>query len=86
VKFQLLIRILANEELALYRDQNSDSEMHYKIWSEIYRLMNVRNNSSIDNICNAANDVSLSQNIETGKLKYMWFDAISNGLYDKFAN
>lgn len=77
---------LANEELALYRDQNSDSEMYYKIWSEIYRLMNVRDNSSIDKICDAANDVSLSQNVETGKLKYMWFDAISSGLYDKFAN
>lgn len=76
---------LANEELHLYRTQNPDGQMYYPIWSEIYRLMNVQNNSSIDSVCNTANEVALIQNIESGALKYMWFDAIASSLYDSFA-
>ncbi len=71
----------ANEELQLYRSQEQTSEMAYKIWREIYILMK----GSIGRICNEVNTFASQQNIEVGKLHYLWFDAIANTLYDQFA-
>jgi hypothetical protein len=77
---------LANEELALYRNQDSDGQMYYKIWMEVYGLMNRNNNSSIDLVCEKTNEIALSKNVEIGKLKFMWFDAIASSLYERFAD
>ena len=71
----------ANEELTLYRSQEMPSEMEYKMWKEIYRLMK----PSIVNVCEKGSAVSGKQGAEPGPLPYMWFDAIANALYDKYA-
>ncbi len=71
----------ANEELKLYRSQEMNSEMEYKIWKEIYRLMK----PSILKVCEKGNAVAVKQRAESGSLPYMWFDAIANALYEQFA-
>jgi hypothetical protein len=75
----------ANEELKLYKEQNTQSQMYYPTWSAIYQSMNAKP-SSIDSVCKTANEVALIQNVEYGSLKYMWFDAIASSLYDSFAD
>jgi hypothetical protein len=71
----------ANEELKLYRSQEMTSEMEYRIWKEIYRLMK----PSILKVCEKGGMVAIKQGVESGSLSYMWFDAIANALYEKFA-
>lgn len=71
----------ANEELKLYRSQEMTSEMEYRIWKEIYRLMK----PSIAKIGENGNAIALEQHVVPGPLSYLWFDAIANALYEQFS-
>jgi len=76
----------ANEELELYRSQDMTSEMAYRIWREISTQMNSKQNSSIQRVCAEGNQAALEQRVEVGACTYLWFDAIANSLYEKFAD
>lgn len=69
---------IANEELDLYRDDDTTSEMHYRIWCEIYTLMK----SNLDKIYELSLLWAKQQDVKPGKKKYLWVDAICSHLYD----
>jgi len=69
---------IANEELSLYRDADSSSEMSYHIWKEIYLSMK----SNLTVLINLGSEYAKKEGIKPGKLKYLWADAIANALYE----
>jgi hypothetical protein len=69
---------LANEELELYKDGDRTSEMDYRIWSEIYSLLEV----SLVRLHDIGRDEARKQGSQSGILKYLWADAIASMLYD----
>jgi len=68
----------ANEELELYQIGDASSEMRYQIWREIYLSMQ----HSLDIINTISKTWAEQQEIKPGKLKYIWIDAVCNGLYE----
>lgn len=68
----------ANEELELYRFDDTSSEMHYQIWRDIYLSMS----HSLDVIGTLSNTWAKEQKVKPGKLKYIWADAVCNALYE----
>jgi len=75
-------RARANEELGLYRDGESDSEMDYRIGRDIYLALEP--NLLILN--RLAAEVAASQGVTPGPLRFMWPDAVASFLYDRFAD
>ncbi|EPJ48704.1 MAG: hypothetical protein OFPII_05130 [Osedax symbiont Rs1] len=69
---------IANEELRLYKVDDTTSEMHYRIWKDIY----IRMKFNLDKIYDLSVVWAKEQNIEPGKEKYLWVDAICSHLYD----
>lgn len=67
----------ANEELLLYRFDDTSSEMHYKIWRDIYSSMK----GDLDKIYDLSLIWAEQQGIKAGKKKYLWVDAICSALY-----
>ena len=67
----------ANEELKYYRDQDETSEMAYKKWADIHRIMR----ASLTEIIEQGNLLAKKALVEPGKVKYLWADAIANALY-----
>lgn len=67
----------ASEELKLYRDSDSSSEMYYPIWREIYPSMK----TNLDIIYNQSLTWAKKQNVKPGKKKYLWVDAICSHMY-----
>ncbi|MBL7209202.1 MAG: hypothetical protein ISS52_03815 [Dehalococcoidia bacterium] len=72
---------LANEELSLYRDQDSDSGMDYSIWSEIHGLVG----PSLLRLADLGSEAATKQNNEPGDLTFLWADAIADTLYVKYS-
>jgi hypothetical protein len=72
----------ANEELALYRDGESDSEMDYPIWREIYLALE----PNLRTVGHLAAEAAVPQGVEAGAFPLMWADAVANFLYDRFAD
>jgi hypothetical protein len=70
---------IANEELNLYRDNDRDSEMDYRIWRDIYLSLE----TSLEELALHANNEARVQSIEPGRLKYLWADAIASELYSQ---
>ncbi|MCX7099728.1 MAG: hypothetical protein NTV43_17690 [Methylococcales bacterium] len=70
---------IANEELSLYRDQDSSSEMEYKKWREIYTLMK----PNLIKLGELGDEEAKRNDVEPGKIRSIWFDALSNALYEK---
>jgi hypothetical protein len=68
----------ADEELELYRDDNISSEMAYQIWRDIYLSMEPNLNKLIE----IGNKYALQSRVKSGKLRYLWADAIANSLYE----
>jgi hypothetical protein len=68
---------IADEELKLYRDNDSTSEMDYKKWNEIYPLME----ENLNKIYKIAEDLSIEQNVIPGSDKFLWIDAVCSALY-----
>ncbi|MCH7394778.1 hypothetical protein MMP66_10905 [Acinetobacter dispersus] len=70
---------IANEELALYREQDSSSEMEYRKWREIYSLMK----PNMIKLAELGDEKANRHQIKRGKIRSLWFDAISNALYEQ---
>ncbi len=68
----------ANEELELYKIDDATSEMYYRIWRDIYLSME----HSLDIINSISSAWAKEQNIKSGKIKYLWVDAICSALYE----
>lgn len=67
----------ADEELELYKFDDISSEMHYKIWQDIYISMK----SSLDIIYKISVNRAEEQGVKVGEKKYLWIDAVCNALY-----
>ena len=68
---------LANEELQLYRNGERSSEMNYKIWAEIYPLLEV----SLVRLHDLGVKEAKEQEVEPGSLRFLWADAIATHLF-----
>jgi hypothetical protein len=71
---------LANVELELYRDHDETSDMAYKKWTEIHRIM--KENMAV--VATSGSDIAHERGVKPGKHVYLWADAISNALYEQF--
>ncbi len=68
----------ANEEYSLYKFDDINSEMNYRIWREIYTSMG----PSLDIIHDISLHWAKEQNVEPGEYKYLWTDVVCSFLYD----
>jgi hypothetical protein len=73
---------IANEELELYRDDDRNAEMNYRVWRDIYLSLD----ASLEELLLNANEEARIQNIQPGRRKYLWADAIASELYDQRDN
>jgi hypothetical protein len=69
----------ANEELALYRNDDEDSEMHYEKWRALYFAMR----ENLVDIGRRGDAQAAKQKVKAGKVQNIWFDAIANALYEQ---
>jgi hypothetical protein len=74
-------RSKANQELALYKDGERESEMYFPIWRDIY----LRLDQDLLAIGLQAAEVATERGVTPGPLRYMWADAVANSLYERFA-
>jgi hypothetical protein len=72
----------ANEELALYRDGERDSEMDYFIWRDIYLALE----QNVLTLARLANEVAANQAVAPGVFRFMWPDAVASFLFEQFAD
>ena len=70
----------ANEELRLYRDADSSSEMTYELWSHIHAELDV----ALTRIAKLGGEQAKSAKVEPGSIMYIWADAIASYLYDEY--
>jgi len=68
----------ADEELNLYKFDDISSEMHYRIWQDIYVSMK----STLDIIYKISCKWADEQGVKVGKHKYLWIDAVCNEIYE----
>lgn len=68
----------ANLELQLYRDGERDSEMDYRIWSDIHGKLDV----SLTRLAKLGKGEAIAQKVKPGDLVYLWADAVANALYE----
>ncbi len=74
----------ANEELALYRDDEDDSEMAYRIWQAIY-VSGLGPN--LGRLGDLASQSAARKNIPVDPRHcFLWADAVANELFKMFAN
>lgn len=69
----------ADEALYLYRVDDQNSEMSYKVWKAIYHEMG----SSVVALTALGTKEAERQNASAGKKQNLWFDAIANALYEQ---
>lgn len=67
----------ANEELSLYKDGDSTSEMAYAKWREIHRLLE----TSMTRISKEGAGLARKAGVEPGDHAYLWADAIASQMY-----
>ena len=67
----------ANEELRLYRNADTSSEMAYQIWAHIHGELA----ASMTRIAEEGERLAKSARIKPGPIKYIWADAIANRMY-----
>lgn len=72
----------ANDELQLYRDDDEDSEMAYKKWTDLF----LESKDSIDELYVKGKHKADEDNVTVGTQKYLWADAIADKLFDEWAN
>ena len=74
---------IANEALKQYREKGEGQPnlMEYKKWRAIYLEME----PSIISICNESAVIAKLQKVSKGINSNLWFDAVANSLYLKFA-
>ncbi|MEO7133962.1 MAG: hypothetical protein ABI024_07050 [Vicinamibacterales bacterium] len=71
---------IANEELALYRDDDMDSEMHYSIWTDLHGLLG----ASLPILAKEGTVAARRAGVRAGTLTYLWADVVANALYAEF--
>lgn len=76
------MRSKANQELKLYKDDQRDSEMEYRIWRDIYLALE----PNILTVGRLASEAAATQNVTPGTLRFMWPDAVASFLFDQFAD
>jgi hypothetical protein len=69
---------IANEELALYRNDDEHSEMYYDKWRALYFAMR----EDLVDIGRRGDAQAAKQRVKPGKVQNIWFDAIANALYE----
>lgn len=67
----------ADEELKLYRDADSSSEMAYAIWRQIHGLLE----TSMTRIAKEGARRATQDGVTPGSITYLWADAIADALY-----
>lgn len=67
----------ANEELRLYKDDDSRSEMYYPIWGDLHQ----RVGPSMRTVATLANATALAEGVTPGPITHLWADAIASVLY-----
>lgn len=70
----------ANEELALYRNEDETSEMAYAKWRAIHRELAV----SLKNIAADGSRKAQAARTRAGDIVYIWADAICTSLYSHY--
>jgi len=71
----------ANEELLLYRDNERDSEMEYKLWRDVYLSLE----HSMQELTDIALKAASKQSVTPGQLRFLWADAVADELFNQFA-
>lgn len=67
----------ADEELRLYRDKDTSSEMAYRIWSDIHGLLD----TSMTRVSKEGARLARVDGAKPGNIAFLWADAIANALY-----
>ena len=67
----------ADEELELYRDNDTSSEMAYKIWVAIHKTLD----TAMTRLATMGSSGAHACGVSPGSLKYLWADAVANALY-----
>ncbi|AKT37938.1 hypothetical protein [Chondromyces crocatus] len=67
----------ADEELRLYRDNDTSSEMAYRIWAHIHGLLD----TSMTRVSKEGVRLAQEERVEPGQLAFLWADAIASALY-----
>lgn len=73
---------LANQEFALYRDGERESEMDYQVWRDVYLALE----PSMLRLNYVTAEPAEVQGVLPGQFPYLWADAIASALYDQFAD
>ena len=73
---------VANEALGLYRDAEATSEMAYQVWMAIHAELA----ASVTRIAEEGERLAIAARVRPGEVKYLWADAIANGLYELHRN
>ena len=67
----------ADEELGLYRDNDATSEMAYRIWVGIHKMLD----TAMTRLAEMGAVRARAGGTTPGSLKYLWADAVANALY-----
>jgi hypothetical protein len=67
----------ADEELRLYRDNDTSSEMAYQIWAHIHGLLE----TSMTRVSKEGARLARVDGVEPGDIAFLWADAIASALY-----
>jgi hypothetical protein len=67
----------ADEELSLYRDNDTSSEMAYQIWVAIHKTLD----TAMTRLATLGTQEAKAHGVKPGGLKYLWADAVANALY-----
>jgi hypothetical protein len=71
----------ANEALRLYFTRDDDSEMDYEIWRDLYLAVG----PDLLTLGQRAVVVAETQQVEAGRHRYLWPDAVATFLFDRHA-
>jgi hypothetical protein len=71
---------IANQELALYRDDDTDSEMHYSIWTALHGLLA----ASLPVLAKEGAGAARDAGVRAGTLTFLWADVVADALYAEF--
>jgi hypothetical protein len=67
----------ADEELRLYRDNDTSSEMAYQIWAHIHGLLD----TSMTHVSEEGARLASAEKLQPGDIAFIWADAIASALY-----
>jgi hypothetical protein len=68
----------ANEALELFRENEPNAEMDYRVWQYLY--LDIA--KSLEEVATRGEELAKLHNIEPGHYKFLWADAIATSLYE----